>query len=72
MMQRCAAGRLLSIALLLLVGGTTVRAHEVRPGFLELRETAPGTYSLLWKGPAGGEAPIYVVPILPKDCRLAT
>ncbi|RPH73699.1 MAG: HupE/UreJ family protein, partial [Candidatus Rokuibacteriota bacterium] len=32
----------------------------------------PGTYSLLWKRPAGGESPIYVVPILPGDCRLAT
>lgn len=61
-----------STALLLLVAAATARAHEVRPGFLELRETAPGTYSLLWKRPAGGESPIFVVPIVPKDCRLAT
>jgi hypothetical protein len=72
MMHRRVAVRFLSILLLLLVGGAPVRAHELRPGFLELRETAPGTYSLLWKGPAGGESPIYVVPILPRDCRLAT
>lgn len=63
---------LLSIVLLLLVGGASLRAHELRPGFLELRETAPGTYRLLWKSPAGGESPIHVVPILPRDCRLAT
>ncbi len=72
MIHRRAAVRLLSIVLLLLVGGAIVRAHEVRPGFLELRETTPGTYSLLWKRPAGGESPVYVVPILPRDCRLAT
>ena len=29
-------------------------AHETRPGFLELRETAVETYSLLWKKPVGG------------------
>ncbi len=72
MTHRRPAVRFLSLALLLLVGGATVRAHELRPGFLELRETAPGTYRLLWKSPAGGESPIHVVPILPRDCRLAT
>ncbi len=72
MRGRFAAVRVLWIVLLMLVGGATVGAHEVRPGFLELRETAPGTYSLLWKRPAGGESPIFVVPIVPKDCRLAT
>jgi len=28
-------------------------AHEVRLGLLELRESAPGTFSMLWKKPAG-------------------
>ena len=48
------------------------RAHETRPGFLEMRETGPGTYSFLWKKPSGGEIEIYIAPILPKECRLAT
>ncbi len=30
-------------------------AHEVRPAYLELRETEPGTYDVLWKVPARGE-----------------
>jgi hydrogenase/urease accessory protein HupE len=47
-------------------------AHELRPGFLELRETGPGTYDFLWKKPAGGEIEIYIAPIIPKECRLAT
>jgi hydrogenase/urease accessory protein HupE len=31
------------------------RPDELRPGYLELRQTAPGTYSLLFKIPARGE-----------------
>jgi hydrogenase/urease accessory protein HupE len=47
-------------------------AHETRPGFLELRETAPGTYDLLWKKPSGGEVEIAIAPIVPSGCDLAT
>jgi hydrogenase/urease accessory protein HupE len=32
-----------------------VRSDELRPGYLELRQTAPGTYSLLFRIPARGE-----------------
>ncbi len=27
-------------------------AHEVRPGYLELRETTPGVFRVLWEKPA--------------------
>jgi hypothetical protein len=47
-------------------------AHESRPGFLELRQTGPETYSFLWKKPSGGEVEIQIAPVLPKECRLAT
>ncbi|MEJ2472111.1 MAG: HupE/UreJ family protein [Desulfuromonadales bacterium] len=47
-------------------------AHEVRPGFLELRETGESTYSFLWKRPSGGEVEIYIAPIIPQECRLDT
>lgn len=30
-------------------------AHEVRPAYLEIRETAPQTYDVLWKVPGRGE-----------------
>ena len=30
-------------------------AHEVRPAYLEIRETAPQTYAVLWKVPGMGE-----------------
>ena len=49
-----------------------VSAHELRPGFLEIRETGPGTYSFLWKKPSGGEIEIYIAPTIPAECRLAT
>lgn len=42
-----------SVALMLSVPGSF--AHELRPAYLELRETAPGTFEALWKVPATGE-----------------
>lgn len=48
-------------------------AHEVRPAYLELRETAPEIYDVLWKVPARGEnlrLALYVR--FPADARDAT
>ena len=45
------------------------RAHELRPGFLELRESDPETYQLLWKRPTGGEVEIRIAPVVPEGCR---
>ena len=47
-------------------------AHEARPGFLELKETGPETYSFLWKKPTGGEVEIQIAPVIPEGCRLTT
>jgi hypothetical protein len=41
----------LSAGILLAAGA---HAHEVRPAYLELRETAPDTYEAMWKVPARG------------------
>ena len=30
-------------------------AHEMRPGYLEIRETAPDTFDVIWKVPARGD-----------------
>lgn len=43
------------IALLLAVGGSDIRAHEMRPAHLEVTETEPGSYDVAWKVPARGE-----------------
>jgi hydrogenase/urease accessory protein HupE len=37
-------------------------AHEVRPSFLELRETHPGEFSVLWKTPMLGDARLALRP----------
>jgi hydrogenase/urease accessory protein HupE len=65
------AWRLLMV-LVLALGARSASAHEVRPSFLELRQTGPETYSFLWKKPSGGEIEIYIAPIVPRECRLAT
>ena len=36
------------------VPSSIVQAHEMRPGYLEIRETATDTYVVLWKVPARG------------------
>lgn len=48
-------------------------AHEIRPAYLEIKETAAGTYDIFWKIPALGETKrlgIYVS--LPDGCTLVT
>jgi hydrogenase/urease accessory protein HupE len=60
------------LAMTLGVSASTAQAHETRPGFLELRETTPGTYAFLWKRPSGGEVEIFIAPVIPQSCSLAT
>ena len=66
--------RRLALRLCLVVafaGAHAALAHETRPGFLELTETAPDTYAFLWKKPVGGEVEIAIAPIVPPECRFA-
>jgi hypothetical protein len=49
------------------VGGAY--AHEVRPGYLELRELGPGAFSVLWKVPMQGGTRLSLRPTLPEACR---
>jgi hydrogenase/urease accessory protein HupE len=62
-------GRLLLCAVLVL--GGRAAAHELRPGYLELRETAPDTFTVLWKVPARGQDRFGLHPILPERCATA-
>src|SRR5258708_3228360 len=41
--------------LFILLSCSSVFAHEVRPAYLELRQTGPETYNALWKVPGLGE-----------------
>jgi hydrogenase/urease accessory protein HupE len=51
--------RLFAVLLALLVG-SVAQAHESRPAYLELKETAPGRFDVLWRTPvlAGMRLPI--------------
>jgi hypothetical protein len=44
------------------------QAHEVRPGYLELRELDPGTWDILWKVPARGDMRLGLYVKLPETC----
>jgi hydrogenase/urease accessory protein HupE len=57
---------LLATALLPVQGA---RAHEVRPGFLELRATAGNIFLMTWKVPALGAYRLSIEPRLPESCH---
>ena len=62
----------LLVGLLALGGASAAFAHELRPGFLELREAEPGRYQLTWKRPTGGELEIQIAPVVPEGCYFDT
>jgi hypothetical protein len=63
-----------SVLLVLLAAfADSVLAHEVRPGYLELRQRSPETYDVLWKVPARGEDMRLGISVeLPADCEKVT
>jgi hypothetical protein len=57
------------IALVLWALAANTAAHELRPGFLELREIDAGVYDLLWKVPARGDRRLSLNVRLPDHCE---
>jgi hypothetical protein len=53
-------GAVAAALLMLLAGLQAARAHETRPAYLELKETAPGQFSVIWRTPvlAGMRLPV--------------
>jgi len=68
--MRCRAFWLLLIVVMGNEGGAF--AHEARPGFLQLTQTGPETYSFFWKKPSGGEVELLIAPAIPQGCQLQT
>lgn len=71
-MSRSRASWLGLLAGLLLVGLAAiqvVQAHEARPAYLEIEETTPGRYTVLWRTPVLAGAPLPVVLRLPEGIR---
>jgi len=49
-----------------------VRAHEVRPAYLEIVERENHTYDMLWKVPARGEMVLSISPSFDPSCEQST
>lgn len=62
----------LFILALLLTFAPAVLAHEVRPAYLELRQTGPETYDALWKVPGQGDLHLGLYVELPATCTNVT
>jgi hydrogenase/urease accessory protein HupE len=58
-------------AALTLVSGRA-DAHDLRPAYLSITESAPEIYSVLWKAPAMGDRRLAVYPRLPLSAAEAT
>ena len=58
-----------TLAALLLAFAARARAHEARPAYLEVRETGPGRYELLWRTPVLAGMRLPIVLHLPDGVR---
>lgn len=47
-------------------------AHEVRPGYLAINETATDEYRVQWKVPARGQMRLAIYPVLPENCSVTS
>src|SRR5437016_4319414 len=59
-----------TILLALILSGVVcsiLQAHELQPAYLELRETGPGAFDMLWRLPNREELK-NLRPVFPKDC----
>jgi hypothetical protein len=58
------------LIVVLLLAARGASAHEVRPAFLELSETAANQFLMTWKVPALGDFRLSIAPRLPSSCRV--
>lgn len=66
MMQR------IVISLVLLFVSNNPIADEIRPGYMELHEESPGTFSVLWKIPQNSGKKLSLKPRFPDSCTNKT
>ena len=64
-LTRRLAGLILGLALAL----PAARAHEIRPAYLDLKETAPGQYDVLWRTPVLSGMRLPLALQMPADVR---
>jgi hydrogenase/urease accessory protein HupE len=56
----------------LFAGRSSLRAHELQPVYLELRQTGPETFHVLWKMPPREDLWNGMRPQLPDGCRITS
>src|SRR5438067_896517 len=65
MRQRC----LFLVMVLSLAALRVLPAHELQPAYLELQQTAPESWHVLWKTPARPDLKNGIRPRLPDNCQ---
>jgi hydrogenase/urease accessory protein HupE len=63
---------LAGLLLAALLAVPAARAHEVRPAYLEIKETGPGQFSVLWRTPVLSGMRLPIVLKFPDDVRNVT
>lgn len=62
----------LGLALLfVLFAAVPASADDLRPGYLELRETSPNDWQMTWKAPIRGGLATAATPSIPDGCRMS-
>ncbi len=64
-----AACRSVAAILVLLCAAAPALGHEIRPAYLEIRETELATYEILWKVPARGDLRLGIYVELPPEAE---
>ncbi len=57
-------GLFVALVAVLVLLAPPARAHEVRPAYLEICESQPGAYTILWKQPVVGDMALHLIPHL--------
>ena len=60
------------IGCLIWLSAFTANAHEVRPAYLNITETAPAEFSVLWKQPVLQGKRLKIKPSFPENCANTT
>jgi hydrogenase/urease accessory protein HupE len=55
-------------ALLVILAAATAQAHDARPNYVQITETDPNTFSIVWKVPASMPGGALPYPTLPEGC----
>lgn len=67
--MRFGRGHILCLTALIILTASSAHAHEVRPAYLELKETAPGQFAVFWRTPVLAGMRLPVALALPDDLK---